>query len=226
MPRSRGSSHARRRPHPPTRIGKSEFLNYGVQGTDAVSGTQFPLRLMVPQRGGLVLANWSYGSRDVVDEIDGKYQPPTQPVFPDPLYRLVNAAGLTLLVTDLDARDAAVEADYIWTVPGFAYSAGDEEGNLALLYRSHHAGTGDTLFTVSATEHAAALVAGYTAEVPDAYVSASAARNRIPIYRAFKASTGVHTWVTSLRDIERLGSSWTNQGIAFYVWGGLERTLA
>jgi hypothetical protein len=225
MSRSRESARARRRPVIPARTGRGNYVNYGPQALDQVSGLPYPKRLMVPQRGGLVSMDWADGTRDAVDPIDHRIVPPPQPAVPVPFYRVFDAVGLTLIITSESERDDVVPDGYFWTVLGYAYTDGDEEDGLALLYRSFKSSTGDHLFTTSAAEHASAIgSSGYTAETPDAYVFTTSGAGRIPIYRAYKASAGIHTWHTDLRAIERLGVTWAYEELSFYVLRGPERT--
>src|ERR1051326_5415309 len=188
----RRPSRARRRPVVPYRTSRGNYVHYGPQVRDAVSGLPIPLRLTVPQRGGRVDMRWSEGSRDEVEPIDHRSQSPTQLPVPVPIYRVVYSDGKTLFITDTDERDTAVTSGYTWTIDGYAYTDGDEETNLALLYRSFKASSGDHLFTTSAVEHANALAAGYVAETPDAYVSTTSALGRVPVYRAYRSAIGHH----------------------------------
>ena len=191
---------------------------------DAVSGLMVPKVLTVPQRGGRVDARWWVNSRDDVEPIDRKAVPLTQPAVPVPCYRVTNTAGITFVTTSVIGRDDAVDLGYFWSVLGYCYTAGTEEIGLSSLYRSVNSGTGDRLFTTSASEHAAALGSGYTAETADTFVFTSSAGGRIPVYRAFNSSTSIHTWTPDLRVIERLGSAWTLQEVSFYALYGPERS--
>ena len=57
----------RRRPVKRVRAYGYEY-GYGKQQRDAVTGELYPVRLMVPQRGGLVSEKWSDGGRDKPDD--------------------------------------------------------------------------------------------------------------------------------------------------------------
>lgn len=221
--RSRNTEPARRRPVPRMKTAAG-YYGWGRQVTDAVSGLSIPRALAVPQRGGLVDRRWSEGSRDAVDPIDRWYQPPAQPVFPDPVYRLTLGGTFALLSFEAEERDDAVEDGYVWTVAGYGYGDGDAEEGLVPLYRSFASGTSDHLFTTDAAEHAAAVGGVYTAEESGLFVFETAARNRRPVYRALRSN--IHFYSSDLREIERLGSDWAFEGITCYLLTGVERTLS
>lgn len=221
--RSRYTAPTRRRPAPRMKT-DAGYYGWGVQVTDAVSGLSIPRRLAVPQRGGMVDRRWSEGSRDAVDPIDRHSVPPSQPVFPGPLYRLTLSGTFALLTIDADERDDLVEDSYAWTVAGYAYTDGDAETGLTTLYRSFNSGTADHLFTTDAAEHATAVAGGYTAETSGVFVFTTAARNRQPVYRALRSN--IHFYSSDFNEIQSLGSDWAFEGISFYVLSGAERTIS
>mgnify|MGYP001598312239 FL=1 len=208
------------------RLGRNKYWGAGIYANDAVNGIPRPKQFMIPQRGGLVSERWEDGTRDYSEPGDEKFHAIVQLAAPEPLYRVETAAFLLVLTMDADERDDLVDDDYRWQVIGYAYPDGDEETGLTRLYRSHHSGTGDTLHTTSAAEHAAALAAGYLAVSDSIFVFTAGALNRRPIYRWYKSSTAVHYYGTSLDDIAFLGSAWALQQTAFYALTGAERTVA
>jgi hypothetical protein len=224
MPRSRGSAHARRRPHPPQKRGDATYLDYGVQRPDAISGVNHPIRLMVPQRGGLVLSDYSYGSRDVVDEVDGRYQPPVQPALPAPLYRVLLPSTRGALMLTEEERDAAVPMGYTWQVAGYAYPDGDEEEGLVKLYRLLNPGNANHLHTIDTDEQAAAVIAGFVAETDSVFVFDEPAPGRVAVSRYYNAVTATHYFTTDPLEIPRLPGTWILEGEKFYVLRGRERT--
>lgn len=221
---SRESRRARRRPVVPHRVHGYNWVNYGAQAMDAVSGIWYPKRLMVPQRGGLVSRNWADGTRDAVDPIDAHQSPPTQLAVPDPLYRLVSATTRGVITIDEDERDDAVDDGFTWSVLGYGYPDGDEEDDLTRLYRSINSGNSNHLHTIDAAEHAAALLAGFTEETDSIYVFSTAAPGRKPIYRFYNSGTATHRFTDTLLDQDRLGSAWALEGLKFYILRGPERT--
>ena len=222
----RGVVTGRRTPVPVQKLGRFKFWGAGPYANDQVSGMPFPKRYMVAQRGGLVVADWDYGTRDWSEPGDPPVSPVAQLAKPEPLYRVETPALLDLLTLDTTERDSFVALGYRWQVIGYSYPLGDEEPGLAKLYRSHHSGTGDYLHTTDAAEHAAALGAGYTLQVDNVYVFTATALNRRPIYRFYNSGTARHYYGMSVSDIGFLGSAWALQQIAFYAPLGAERTVS
>jgi hypothetical protein len=215
----------RRRPVTPTRTGRGNWYGWGKRVTDAVSGESIPKRLAIPQRGGMVDSRWSEGSRDWVDPIDRKHQPPAALPTPDPFWRVYDGAAYWL-TADEDERDAAlVDAGDRWDLLGYAYPDGDEEDGLTVLYRLYISAITNYLFTTSAAERTTALGLGYVEQTPSVglYVFTEAAKNRRPVYRALHTSNR-HFYSIHLHEVEALGTAWTLEGIAWYVLTGRERS--
>lgn len=189
---------------------------------DADDYERVPKRRTVPQRGHRVKAPYSEETRDRVDPVDRKVSPETPLPTPDPVYRLTLSGTLALLTLDEDERDTLVEAGYLWRVAGYAYPLGTEESGLTPLYRSFHSGVSDHLFTADAVEHAAAVASGYTSEGVGGYVFTTAAPNRIPVYRALRAS--IHFYSTDRDEIQALGPDWSFEGGQFYLLRSEERS--
>lgn len=99
---------------------------------------------------------------------------------------------------------------------GYIHSSSDLPGLLPL-YQLLNPGSNDRLYTINVSERDASVASGWTDQGVIGYVFADAANNRKPLYRAYNASTGQHTFTGEVNDYNGLSSDWTRQGICCYL---------
>lgn len=226
-----------------------KWFGWGPQEQDGISGVRFPRELMVPQRGTLVETWYSHGSRDLVEGFHDLNSLESPPIIPTSISRLMLGTGPTAIsllsldtVTDVPFTNdlgyfvgglervtewsTLAVSGYVREPAGFGYPEGTEEATLVPVYRLHAPGSGDYLFTASASERTAALAGAYTDDQGIGFYGfATGAHNRTPIYRALSGA-GYHWYSTDAIEYAILPASFTRQGIIAYVLTGAEGTVA
>lgn len=125
------------------------------------------------------------------------------------------AAAQTLAITD--------SLDGLTTVSHAAQqvAAYDRHDNLPVIFRLHHAGTGDSVLTASSNRAAALLAQGYGEQgVPFANDGNSQAT--LAVREFYAATAGDHVYTADAAEIERLllpGSGYQDLGVAFRMMG-------
>ncbi|MFV3075586.1 autotransporter outer membrane beta-barrel domain-containing protein [Niveispirillum fermenti] len=125
------------------------------------------------------------------------------------------AATQTLAITD--------SLDRLTTVSYAAQqvAAYDRHDNLPVIFRLHHAGTGDTVLTASSNRAASLLAQGYGEQgVPFANDGNSQAT--LAVREFYSAAAGDHVYTADAVEIERLllpGSGYQDQGVVFRAMG-------